>query len=100
MGKHHGKLVALVFVLTFALVSCAAPATEMPVLPAETKPADGDGVIVLGDISDDPTEVIEGSQPLASYLAGKLADYGISKGQVKIAPSMDAMVEMLKNIDL
>ena len=52
-------------------------------------------VIVLGDISDDPAEVIEGTQPLADYLAGKLGDFGITEGQVRIASTADEMSEYL-----
>ncbi|MBN1121051.1 MAG: phosphate/phosphite/phosphonate ABC transporter substrate-binding protein [Anaerolineae bacterium] len=53
--------------------------------------------LVFGDISDDPGEVIEGTQPLADYLAEHLNDYGISEGQVRVATSADEMTEMLKN---
>jgi phosphonate transport system substrate-binding protein len=59
-------------------------------------------VFVLGDISDDPGEVIEGTQPLADYLANQLTEYGYTAGQVKIAASMDEMIGYLQNgeIDL
>ena len=52
-------------------------------------------MIVLGDISDDPAEVIEGTQPLADYIAEELSDFGVSKGQVKIVSSADEMAQLL-----
>ena len=86
------SIVALL--LLFFLTSCgggAAPtATEAPVTePAESRP------IILGDISDDPAEVIEGTQPLADYLAANLKDYGITEGQVRVATSTEELAEML-----
>lgn len=56
-----------------------------------------DGVIVLGDISDDPGEVIEGAQPLADALAERLSDYGIASGQVRVAASAEEMIELMRN---
>ena len=51
--------------------------------------------IVLGDISDDPAEVIEGTQPLADYLALQLGDYGITEGQVKIPATVEEMSHLV-----
>ena len=84
----------LAFLLSFILISCgggAAPtAAGTPVVkPVESHP------IVLGDISDDPAEVIEGTQPLADYLAANLSEYGITEGQVRIASSTEELAEML-----
>jgi phosphonate transport system substrate-binding protein len=83
---------AILFLLL--LTSCgggAAPtATEVTtVAPSESRP------IVLGDISDDPAEVIEGTQPLADYLAANLKEYGITEGQVRIATSTEELAQML-----
>lgn len=80
--------------LLFFLTACGgAPtstATEPPVVePVESRP------IVFGDISDDPAEVIEGTQPLADYLAANLSEYGITEGQVRIASSTEELAEML-----
>jgi len=86
------SLAPLVFALSLVLVSCAEEAapTEAPTAkPVETH------AIVLGDISDDPAEVIEGTQPLADYLASQLSDYGITEGQVRIAASTDEMAKLL-----
>lgn len=65
--------------------------------PDESATIQNDGVIVLGDISDDPGEVIEGAQPLADLLAERLADYGIAEGQVRVAASADEMIELMRN---
>ncbi len=68
-----------------------APAEETAAPTPEGRP------LVLGDISDDPGEVIEGAQPLADYLAGQLADYGISEGQVRVAASAEEMYQLLES---
>lgn len=81
-------------ILTFILASCgsgpvASSQEESVSEPVEVRP------IVLGDISDDPSEVIEGTQPLADYLASQLSEYGITEGRVRVATSTDEMVELL-----
>ena len=53
--------------------------------------------IVLGDISDDPAEVIDGTQPLADYLADHLKEYGIASGQVRVVSSASEMAQVIKN---
>lgn len=63
------------------------PTTE----PAEIR------AIVIGDISDDPAEVIEGAQPLADFLAASLSEYGITEGQVRVATSTEEMSRLLEN---
>jgi phosphonate transport system substrate-binding protein len=83
---------AILFLLL--LTSCgggAAPtATEVTTgEPAQAHP------IILGDISDDPAEVIDGTQPLADYLAANLKEYGITEGQVRIATSTEELAQML-----
>ena len=86
----------IVYTLAVALVLTAcgggqiAAATAAPSAePVETR------AIVLGDISDDPAEVIDGTQPLADYLASQLGDYGITEGQVRVASSTDEMASLL-----
>jgi phosphonate transport system substrate-binding protein len=87
----------LLFLLIGLLVGCAAPTvTPAPTAAPTEEPAAGKP-IVLGDISDDPGEVIEGAQPLADYLAAHLADYGIGEGQVRVATSADEMAQLLSN---
>jgi phosphonate transport system substrate-binding protein len=83
-----------------ALAACSTTAAETPDEPAQAEeeaPAQEEGrPIVLGDISDDPAEVIEGTQPLADYLAANLGEYGISEGQVMIGTSADEMAQWLE----
>lgn len=70
--------------------------TQVAAVPTdEAQPAGR--AIVMGDISDDPGEVIEGAQPLANYLAANLAEFGITEGQVRVASSAEEMSELLKN---
>lgn len=86
-----------VLVLSFVLVACAGsgiPTSDETVAP---EPTEITRAIVLGDISDDPAEVIEGTQPLADYLASQLGDYGITEGQVRVASSTDEMAALLKS---
>jgi phosphonate transport system substrate-binding protein len=81
-------------VSTMILTSCGGsqPAPEESAVErTETR------AIVLGDISDDPAEVIEGSQPLADYLASQLGEYGITEGRVRIVSSTEEMVQLLEN---
>jgi len=55
--------------LFILLVSCVGGGADLPE-PVKPNPETEVGrAIVFGDISDDPAEVIEGTQPLADYLA-------------------------------
>ena len=86
-----------VVILSLVLVACSGsgiPASDETVAP---EPTETTRSIVLGDISDDPTEVIEGTQPVADYLASQLGDYGITEGQVRVASSTDEMAALLKS---
>ena len=89
-------------VSTFLFVACSGP--KKAKLPSLTEvPINVEGsAIVLGDISDDPAEVIDGTQPLADYLAEHLEEYGITSGQVRVVPTISEMTKLLENgeIDL
>ena len=84
--------VSCVFIL---LVSCIGSVPDMPDAHDPETADKSDNYIVLGDISDDPAEVIEGTQPLADYLASELSEYEITEGQVKIAATMEEMAQLL-----
>lgn len=86
----------LVWSFLFLLLLAACTAEAAPVIEPDTAVAAG-GVIILGDISDEPAETIEGTQPVANYLAARLADRGISRGEVKIAPDLETMIEWMEN---
>jgi phosphonate transport system substrate-binding protein len=60
-------------------------------------PAVEEITITVGDIADDPVEVIEGTQPIADYVAANLSEYGITNAEVRIAASIDEMAELLAN---
>ena len=53
--------------------------------------------IIIGDISDKPVKKIQKYQPLADYLADNLKDLDIKIGEVKIAPDIESMIQMLKS---
>jgi phosphonate transport system substrate-binding protein len=85
---------ALLIAIPFILASCTGQATSAPTKAPATEPAET-RAIVLGDISDDPAEVIEGTQPLADHLASRLDEYGITEGRVRVATSTDEMAGLL-----
>jgi len=70
------------------------PTPETTEAPA-TEPAKD--TIVFGDIGSDPAEIIDGTQPIADYVASKLADYGVAAGAVRVAASDTEMIELIKN---
>lgn len=103
--KNNAKfLLTGIFILSVILQACAAPAaSQTPTSSPDennsstTESPAVEHLIVIGDISDDPSEVIEGTQPLADYLAEKLSGYGITGGTVRVASSMEQMAKLLKN---
>lgn len=53
--------------------------------------------LVLGHIApDDPADKIEEFQPIIDYLAENLGDFGIERGEVKIAPDLETLMEWVK----
>lgn len=89
-------LMLLIVSTVLLITGCAnAPAATTDPIVENTEGVIQERAIVLGDISDDPAEVIEGSLPFANYLAEQLTDYGITVGKVKVARSADEMIEML-----
>lgn len=87
---------ALTIVLcTLALVACGA--SEPTAAPAPAEALSADQVLTLADISDDPAGTIEEFQPLADYLAERLADQGIEQGRVVVAPDLETMAEYLRS---
>jgi len=83
--------------ILIALIACTNPGNKTPTPTISKLGGETDRPIVLGDISDDPAEVIEGTQPLADYMASQLANYGITDGRVKIASTTGEMTQLLKN---
>ncbi len=89
------KLCGVVTLLVL-LTACGGQVAATPSPTDVVVPDDlGNGVIVFGDITDDPGEVIEGTQPLADYVAAQLEEFGIVEGQVRIASTADEMAQFL-----
>ena len=87
-----------------ALSSCNTPNGQSTTPPSEGLPESSSEIgvterrvnpIVLGDISDKPARVVENFQPFANYLASNLREYGITEGQVKVAPDLATMIEWM-----
>jgi phosphate/phosphite/phosphonate ABC transporter binding protein len=55
-----------------------------------------DRVLVLGKVSDDPEKHFRYLKPMADYLASKLNDLGIIKGDVLLAKDNQQMIHYLK----
>ncbi len=94
---HNLKRVWIALLLLL-LIACAGPTQEDQTVsvasPEASTPAGK--AIVLGDISDDPAEVIEGTQPLADYLAARLGEFGITEGHVVVVSNADEMTQRLE----
>lgn len=86
-------LSALIVALVILLSACVNP-TPTPVPTVAPTPQ---RLLVIGDISDDPAEVIEGTQPLADYLAAQLSGFGITGGQVRVVRTTEEMITLLQN---
>ena len=111
MSAKRVSVLALSLMVALAVAACSAatPApsseptqpptaapTSVPTQAATATPA-GQTVITMGDIGSDPAVIIDGTQPIADYIASKLGKYGITKGQVKIAKDADEMTQWLKD---
>jgi phosphonate transport system substrate-binding protein len=93
MKKHCFRKLFSIFIL----IGVTACAKQPPNEPTDTFKKEESISIVLGDISDDPGEVIEGTQPLADYLVAGLTEFGITVGEVRIATDADEMTQLLKD---
>lgn len=89
-------LIACALILFFVVTACSGGGTPVPLETPETAPVES-RAIVFGDISDDPAEVIEGTQPLADYLASQLGEFGITEGRVRVVTSTEEMAQLLAN---
>ena len=98
-------------VVALLLSGCTLPAVDASNLEEEsaaTTEADSadlqdspelsdDVTLTLGDISGNPVRKLRRYQPFSQYLAAQLGGIGIEAGNVKIAPDMETMVQMLKS---
>jgi phosphonate transport system substrate-binding protein len=72
-----------------SLLPTGAPAPAVMPTPCAAR------AITLGEISDDPVEVINSTQPFVSYLAEHLTAFGIVCGNVKVANNVDQMISAI-----
>jgi len=84
-------------VLIFTLGACSSSGGDVTIVETEAAVEAEGRAIVLGDISDDPAEVIDGTQPLADYLAEHLEEFGITSGQVRVVSSASEMAQLMKD---
>ncbi len=93
--KHFVLSIGWSFMLLFLLLGCR---TEPDPTPEEAVQNSGEGrVLILGDISDEAAETIQGTQPTADYIAARLGDFGIVGAEVKIAPDLETMTQWMAN---
>lgn len=97
MNSRISCRVLFLSMVMFLFAACSGLGEASAPAPTEASHKADGRAIVLGDISDDPAEVIDGTQPLADYLAAHLTEFGITSGQVKVVPSISEMTQMLKN---
>ncbi|MEJ5224171.1 MAG: PhnD/SsuA/transferrin family substrate-binding protein [Anaerolineales bacterium] len=95
----RAPLVLIIVLVTIILAACANPSATSSPQPTSTTAAQPapERLLVIGDISDDPAEVIEGTQPLANYLAAQLTDFGYTGGTVRVVRTTEEMITLLKN---
>lgn len=90
--RRSGRVWVAVSVCIWLLAGCGTEAEPTPEPPAAVE---GERVLVLGDISDEPAETIRGTQPIADFLAAQLSDYGITRAEVVIAPDLETMARLM-----
>src|SRR5438105_229996 len=92
--------ISLLSLAAAAILSACAPAaalTQAPTTQPTTEATPAGRAIVLGDIGDDPAVIIQGTQPIADYLAAQLKDQGITHGEVRVAKDADEMAQFIKD---
>jgi phosphonate transport system substrate-binding protein len=78
------------------LVGCSTLPSETQVPASTSAPCSGQA-ITIGDISDDPDEVISSNLPLANYLAKHLEQFGYDCGKVTVVDTVDEMITAIKD---
>lgn len=94
MKRFLGILTGCIVFVSF--LGCASPGTPTGVPAVNYTPCTGPA-ITIGDISDDPDEVITGNLPLANYIAERLGEFGIECGKVIVHDTVDEMIEKINN---
>jgi len=90
MNKNLILIVTLGCAMVFAGCSPSAPEVDeqAPVVPVKAPP---EQTITIGIVSDDPADAIATFQPLAGYLAQRLADQNILAGKVVVTTTLEDM---------
>ncbi|HYF62667.1 MAG TPA: phosphate/phosphite/phosphonate ABC transporter substrate-binding protein [Herpetosiphonaceae bacterium] len=89
--------VLICVLLSLLVAGCAQQAAQPTAIPTAAQSGTGaKQALVIGAINPSPSKRISAMQPLADYLAGRLAGQGIVRGEVKIAQNIDAMVQMMQ----
>ena len=99
IGRVLTRLTASAALLALAafLVGCSAAPAAPTVAPAPTVVAAADGTVVIGKIGVSPIKSIRKYGPIADHLAANLAEYGIGGGEVKVAPDLKTIAEMISS---
>ncbi|HFE65686.1 MAG TPA: phosphate ABC transporter substrate-binding protein, partial [Chloroflexi bacterium] len=92
----QNKIGSFFFFITFLIIVAACRPSPTPTATPQAAQPEG-RKLVIGDISDEVAETINGTQPLADYLATQLSEFGITGAEVKIAPDMDTMIQWVNN---
>ncbi len=95
MNKFICILIAAV--MMGGLFGCSPPPVSPAPTPTLAPSACTGQAFVVGDLSDNPVEVIKGDLPLAMYLAEHLADFGYVCGKVNVPDTLDKMIAYIKN---
>jgi phosphonate transport system substrate-binding protein len=93
----NARSVLMIIAAALLVGACATQPTPTPTPEPPTPTAAPEGVITIGDISDDPSEVIEETQPLADYVAARLGEFGVGVGEVRVAPDIETMTEWVES---
>lgn len=96
------RLLILMLIATISIAACSGDSDDDKSKDDSSRSSDAvelerNQYIVIGDISNDPIEKIEDTQPIADYLASQLSDYGIVEGRVVVASSIEEMSELIAN---
>jgi len=87
-----------VLVVIISLLAACSPQAAPTATPSPTDtPVPLAGKIILSDIGNDPATIIQGTQPLADYLAAHLSQFGIGIGEVNVTSDIPSEANALKN---
>lgn len=80
----------------FGLALVLIGAATLPASIAPARASDGDQVLVLGRISDDPKAHYEQLKPLLDYVVPRMRDVGITEGRILMARDAQQMTSYLR----